>query len=134
MCLPVKPFAIEKEWEFVGLKCAVVLNREHEHRCGYVRVSPNHPEHGKDYNDVDVDVHGGLTFGGIEPCEHEDGQGFWFGFDCAHCDDMEYEPGFIPDRLKDLYEKYSSIHGEHYWTLDEVVVETEKLAQQLASR
>ena len=30
---------------------------------GYVAVHPEHPMHGKDYNDVDVDVHCGLTFG-----------------------------------------------------------------------
>jgi hypothetical protein len=27
------------------------------------------------------------------PCtEHEDGQGWWFGFDCAHAGDMMYDP------------------------------------------
>lgn len=130
MCLPVKPFAVEKEWEHAGLKCAVVLAREHGHRCGYVRVPPNHSQYGLHYDEVNVEVHGGLTFGKNEPCSHEDGVGFWFGFDCAHCEDSSYEPGFIPEVLSNLYRKYPE-YG-HYWTLDEVIVETERLAEQLA--
>jgi hypothetical protein len=40
------------------------------------RVPPTHPSHGKHYDDLGVTVHGGLTFGEIEPCsDHEDGQG-----------------------------------------------------------
>jgi hypothetical protein len=31
--------------------------------CGYVGLRPNHPLAGKDYNDIDVLVHGGLTYG-----------------------------------------------------------------------
>lgn len=30
---------------------------------GYVLLPRNHPFYGKDYDDIDVDVHGGLTFG-----------------------------------------------------------------------
>lgn len=128
MCLPVKPFKVEREWEFSGLKCAVVMNREHGHRCGYVRVPPDHPSHGKPYEDMDVSVHGGLTFAGIEPCAHDDGQGFWFGFDCAHYQDASYEPGYEPNCIRDLV-----IPGEHWWTEDEVAREAEYLALQLAS-
>lgn len=29
---------------------------------GYVIIPPGHPAHGKDYDDINVDVHGGLTF------------------------------------------------------------------------
>src|SRR5258708_15897314 len=92
MCLPVKPYKIEREWYHHGLQCAVVQGREGFNRCGYVRVPPGHPAHGKDYDDVNVRVHGGLTFGSIENCEHEDGTGFWFGFDCAHFRDSYLNP------------------------------------------
>ena len=30
--------------------------------CGYVGVPPSHPAYNKGYGDIDVDVHGGLTF------------------------------------------------------------------------
>lgn len=147
MCLPIKPYKVEREWKHAGLSCAVVLGREASNRCGYVRVPPAHPLHGKDYNHADVDVHGGLTFAALEPCtEHEDGQGYWFGFDCAHCDDALYDPDAKIEDLKtedaravlkihrDMDAKYGrGSKGEHYWTLPEVVVETEKLAEQLAA-
>src|SRR3990167_548793 len=34
--------------------------------CGYLGVPPNHPWYGKHYNNIDCDVHGGLTYS-----EHE---------------------------------------------------------------
>lgn len=129
MCLPIKPFKVEREWESFGLKCAVVLQQEHGHRCGYVRVPPTHKLYGIDYNDLHFDVHGGLTFGDKEPCEHEDGVGWWFGFDCAHFGDAMFEPD------SDLAIKFN--HGLitpqfHYWTQSEVESETERLAAMLS--
>ncbi|MDQ5841188.1 MAG: hypothetical protein M3537_08625 [Chloroflexota bacterium] len=38
--------------------------------CGYAAVPPGHPYHGADYSDLEVEVHGGLTYGA--PCM-EDG-------------------------------------------------------------
>lgn len=146
MCLPLKPYRVEREWKHAGLSCAVVLAREGGHRCGYVRVPPGHPAHGKDYNDPDVEVHGGLTFAEIEPCtEHEDGVGFWFGFDCAHFGDASYDPNARIEDMqtedgkrrveieRDMNRKYPKNHGEHYWTAAEVMAETEHLAEQLAA-
>jgi len=136
MCLPVKPFKVEREWDHAGLKCAVVQAREGGHRCGYVRVGPAHPMHGKHYDEVDVRVHYGLTFGDVEPCAHEDGTGFWFGFDCAHAGDAYYDPDNLPQhqvefRLK--HPEFDNIHeSEHFWTQPEVERETELLAEQLA--
>lgn len=137
MCLPVKSYKVEKEWEHAGLKCAVVLAREGGHRCGYVRVPPNHSAHGKGYNDVDVNVHGGLTFAQVEPCAHEDGTGWWFGFDCAHSGDGSYDPDNLPEhqvRLRTKYPEFNHLDSqEHYWRQSEVERETEHLAEQLAA-
>lgn len=56
------------------------------YRCGYVRVPKGHPWHGKDWDEVDCEVHGGLTF--AEADVHCDKPGeddaWWVGFDCAH--------------------------------------------------
>lgn len=64
-------------------------------------VPAEHPAHGKDYNDVAVDVHGGLTFGNGCDESAEEGHGichipepgrpdnvWWLGFDCAHYMDV----------------------------------------------
>jgi|SRR5579864_3325511 len=143
MCLPVKPYKVEREWSHAGLQCAVVQARQCSNRCGYVRVPPTHPAHGKDYDAVDIDVHGGLTFSSLEPCStNEDGQGFWFGFDCAHFGDATIDPQITLEnaptpelrKLLEINLKYP-IRGEeddHFWTQLEVERETERLAEQLA--
>ncbi len=144
MCLPVKPYKVEREWEHSGLKCAVVQAREGQNRCGYVRIPPEHPLHGKDYEIPNVEVHGGLTFAEVEPCAHEDGTGWWFGFDCAHYMDATYDPNVRPEDLSpdaakvlqihlDIAAKYPTRERTHYWTQPEVERETERLAEQLAA-
>jgi hypothetical protein len=144
MCLPITPYKVEREWKHAGLSCAVVQRREAGFRCGYVRVPPGHPLHGKDYDAPDVDVHGGLSFAEIEPCNtHEDGVGWWFGWDCYHAFDMGSDPNVaiedvVSPRSRRLIEderdpRWATIHGEHFWTEPEVVAETERLAEQLAA-
>jgi hypothetical protein len=130
VCLPVAPFKVEKEWKHCGLSCAVVMAGKYRFRCGYVRVPPSHPAYRENYELLDVDVHGGLTFGVLEPCaEHEDGQGYWLGFDCAHSGDEMYDPAH-PVKYSDGTLR----NGRgHYWTEAETVLETERLAEQLAA-
>ena len=130
MCLPVKPYKVEREWKTFGLSCAVVQNREAGNRCGYVRVPPGHPAWGKHYDDVDVDVHGGLTFARPEPCmEHEDGQGYWLGFDCAHSRDKR---PCTDEFILAVNKKYGSIYGDGtYRDFAYVQAEVTLLAKQL---
>lgn len=54
---------------------------------GYVGVPEGHPWYGKDYDSIDCNVHGGLTYGDYfcPTCE-PDGL-YWVGFDCAHYQD-----------------------------------------------
>ncbi len=78
------------------------------HLCGYVKIPESHPYYGD--KDVNLEVHGGLTFNSMEE-EH------WVGFDCAHSGDMvptiehfkktrtemrDFEKKFpIPESMKD---------------------------------
>lgn len=58
-------------------------------RCGYVRIPVGHPWHGKHYDKINADVHGGLTYsgdGGFKPGPDDDPQ-WWIGFDCGHAGD-----------------------------------------------
>lgn len=60
---------------------------------GYVAVPPKHPWHGKDYDSINIDIHGGLTFAasatGIRwPEVPNNIDDYWIvGFDCAHYGD-----------------------------------------------
>lgn len=87
--------------------------------CGYVGVPPKHPWHGKNYDDVAADVHGGLTYsdkcsGHIchTPAPGESDNVWWLGFDCGHGGD--YIPvvaiqRFMTGLPKGTYGKYRSL-------------------------
>lgn len=137
-----EPDKVQWPDEATGLPCLAVRNRDSGNWCGYVGVPPGHALHGKDYNDVDAGVHGGLTF--ADACHpgdteahgicHVPGDGepehvWWFGFDCAHAYDLS------PGR-----EAYWRKHGEArflsgpetiYRTLAYVKADVATLAEQL---
>lgn len=105
--------------------------------CGYVAVPPGHPAHGKDTGeiDVDVDVHGGITF------TSEAVNGGWaVGFDCGHGFDLQ--PA-LDARVKLLTgtafsDSMNAIDDipelrTTYKTLAFVRAEVESLARQLAA-
>ena len=81
--------------EATGLTCIARRNMRGGNWCGYVGVNDGHPYFKKGYDDVEADVHGGLTYADL--CEGEPGEGichlpapgepdavWWLGFDCAH--------------------------------------------------
>jgi len=86
----------ELAFEHLGYPCLIVRNtRMFEklgfrkgHLCGYLGVPAGHPWHGENYDDVDVSIHGGLTYDGDHaPTKEPDGN-WWVGFDCAHLGDI----------------------------------------------
>lgn len=56
--------------------------------CGYVGVPPKSALYGVEWNDdklIDVEVHGGVTFGGTLDLPDPRFRGvWWIGFDCNH--------------------------------------------------
>jgi hypothetical protein len=104
--------------------------------CGYVAVPPGHPLHGSAYGEVDVEVHGGLTY--AEKCAghlcHVPSSGrpddvWWFGFDCAHLCDRA--PGM---ESRDLARGWPRIERDSvYRDIEYVRREVASLAQQLAA-
>lgn len=99
---------IYKDFEYL------VLQMPMGHLCGYVKVPSTHRFYGKDYDSIDVDCHGGLTYS-----YKSDGKpfkldqkpnfgsyftkGYWIGFDYAHSGDWSF---YSHD---DFNEKYNSI-------------------------
>lgn len=83
------------EWRSHGLPCLVVRNPMGS-LCGYVGLPPEHPLHGKGYEDDGVPyVHGGATYAAAcahrvchVPAPGESDNVWWFGFDCAHAGDL----------------------------------------------
>lgn len=84
---------------------------------GYVIIPEGHPFYGKDYDDIDVNVHGGLTFSEFgykldwEEIKPEDKRSWVVGFDTAHWGD-----------------------NHSNWTRDRVVDETIELQRQINNK
>jgi len=97
--------------EHLGYVLEIQRHEQIKHLCGYIYLPESHPDYGKTYHDLDVYVHGGLTFS-------ENGR---FGFDCAHAGD--YEPG-----------NTAHFDGDVYRTVDFVLEELHKLAEQFDRR
>ena len=90
MCLSIKvnsPDLVLSEGTYLGFEWVTVYNTM-GFRCGYIKVEKNHPWYGVGYDDINVDVHGGLTFAEEDvPCGKGNDDGYWVGFDCGHyCD------------------------------------------------
>jgi hypothetical protein len=127
------------EFEHAELPC-LMLRQTSGHWCGYVAVPPGHLLYGKDYDDVNVDVHGGLTYSEqrklswgssnkykIVPqnisLEGLPANVWWFGFDCAHS--MDRTPCLPP-----FYTFDASLDGI-YRDAKYVELEIKRLAEQL---
>lgn len=141
MMLPASPRfgRLERLWRRAEVWCATVVAYA-GHRNGYVLVPEGHPWHGTEPDGVDV--HGGLTFAERRtPADWErtldaeagDGipGGWWIGFDCMHFRDARGSSLMNPTH-RAFYERFPDpALGGHLWTADEVVSETERLADQV---
>jgi hypothetical protein len=126
------------EWrdKATGIPCLMVRNFVGAW-CGYAAVPPGHPWHGMHYSDLDVRVHGGLTYsdrcdedGAIchVPREGEPADVWWLGFDTAQSYDAP--PGMIATGLEmglSLWEP-ANYKGVSY-----VRAQVRKLAAQIAA-
>ena len=108
------PNHVVATWEAHGFTCMVA--RGMVALCGYVKVPVGHPSERLWYDDVPVQVHGGLTF------RTRVKGGSWFGFDCGHFGDWW---GIIENG-------HGTEHPGNIWTVDDVKAEVERLAKQFA--
>ncbi len=116
------------DFEHNGIPCLMLRHPTNGNWCGHAAVAAGHPYHGKEYDDVQAEVHGGLTYanhcgGSIchVPKPGDPDEVYWFGFDCSHCDDLS--PGM---------RRYGQLRAyEVYRDMAYVRAEVERLAEQL---
>jgi hypothetical protein len=77
----------------------MVLSNTYGCRCGYVLIPVGHPWHGREKDDINAAVHGGVTWSS----ELAGFEGYWVGFDCGHAWDspdpaLPADLGFEPFR------------------------------------
>ena len=98
-----------------------VINRGW-HPCCYIKIPEGHLFYKKDYDDIDLDVHGGLTFAGhnldVAPGVADDG--FWIGWDYAHWGDYvgfeSYTVHIFPGKM---------------WSVEELVADCKAAIDQI---
>jgi hypothetical protein len=100
------------------------------HLNGYVRIPKDHIYYKKEYDDIECDVHGGLTYSRNEL------EGWWIGFDCAHHEDIvpSMDHFFIVSEemleLRKIY-PFSRVWERSYKNIKFVIEECKKLAEQM---
>ena len=125
-------YVVEKTWTSENGHLCVVLAMKRGFRSGYVGIKENNSLHGKHYHDEETNglyVHGGITFSEYNeigyPVDIQERLWF-FGFDCAHCDDGVDESILS----KEHYHLRSCLSGVPK-TLDYCISECEELSKQL---
>jgi hypothetical protein len=122
-----------EDFEHAGFPC-LALRNHHGFWCGYVGVPPGHPAYEQPYDSgqIEIEVHGGLTYAGQcdppichtpQPGESDDV--WWLGFDCGHARDV------IPTMLKFQRQMGFDRNYEIYRDLAYVKAEIRQLADQL---
>jgi len=90
------------------------------HPCGYVNVVGT-KLYGKDYDDIDIECHGGLTYANKSLRTVND-TGWFIGFDYAHYGDyMGYDSLYSFDLTSD----------DKRWTTEEIVEECKNVIEQI---
>ncbi|MCM1556902.1 MAG: hypothetical protein NC087_05135 [Anaeroplasma bactoclasticum] len=89
------------------------------HPVAYVEIPSNHPVFKKHYSDIEIEVHGGLTYGGDAYWIEDDGS-FWIGWDYAHVGDYTSLCYNSPDSKK--------------WTTSEIYDDVLSVIKQLETK
>lgn len=156
------PFEREplRRWTTDGIDCAITAtaNPSTASLNGYVRLPFDHLWRTMPYDDIPVDVHGGLTFGNrpamegslfpsLAVAETDDDTCGWIGFDTGHAFDVWTRAALKEAGVKIAREteEYWAILKQHgldpfepptgyavYWSMDMLVREVENLAHQVA--
>lgn len=84
------------------------------HPTAYIKVPKESNYFNSDYNDIPINIHGGLTYGNTE-----NNNEFWVGWDYAHIGDYCY----------DFFTIFNS--EERKYTVDDILVDVESAIKQL---
>lgn len=119
--------AAEKQWTTKAGYEAIVVVQPQGYRCGYVQLPKGHRVGGIGYEELCINVHGGLTYG---QCTKE---GTIFGFDCGHFGDAP-DMKLMSPQYKLLHDKLSYLGDVNNTgvirTLEYCIDECENMAKQ----
>lgn len=107
------------EGEYEGFHYAIISYGSHP--CAYVEIPSSHPDYKKKYDDIDIEVHGCLTFGDNLDHVIPNDNRYWIGWDYAHVGDYSCLPFGL------------SIEGKR-WTTKEIFEDVKSVIKQLKER
>lgn len=116
------------EGEYKGFHFLIVTYGRHP--CAYVEIPKDHPYYDKDYNSLDINVHGGITWG--DPLyQFEDKRGWYIGWDYIHLDDYDgiwLDPRFEKYDAQDILLQNKD---KKKWTTEEIFEDVKSVIAQL---
>lgn len=86
-CAKDEPGTIYADWMDGDLRCLIM--RGPGSLCAYIGVPKEHPFYGKEYDNLSINCHGGLTFSSEAHDKWPEGF-WWFGWDYAHYKDAAF--------------------------------------------
>lgn len=91
------------------------------HPTAYIEIPKDNIYFNKNYDDIDINVHGGLTYSRHGLLEYKDS---WFiGWDYSHCNDYNGFELNYPNVFKD--------HKSKKWTTEEILENVKSAIEQL---
>ena len=117
---PEREAQILAEGEYKGYHFVIVSYGTHP--CAYVEIPKDNPLYKKDYEDIDISCHCGLTFSDDLTHVRTDLTGWFIGWDYAHVGDYIGSP-------TSYYEK--ELFDGKKWTTEEVYEEVKNVIEQL---
>ena len=123
---------IYRDWFENNIRCLVM--RGPASLCAYLGIPLNHPLANFNYNDIPLNVHGGLTFGAFGDNEYRPIGYFWYGWDYAHAGDCCFYYNKYPylnsDDKKWLVNEVEKEIKEVLWDFEKLVTLAEKITNK----
>jgi hypothetical protein len=108
-----------KAFIYKGFQCRIL--RHNVHLCGYIGIPKGHKLYGKSCDDIEIDVHGGLTYARDSLRFQPEKDLWWIGFDCAHAGDFSdfYEDMTLDN--EDIYRDMEYVENEIKSMVDQII-------------
>ena len=124
----------ETRFEYKGFPC-VVLFQPMGFRCGYVGLPKGNKYYDRDYDGIDVNCHGGLTYARAYLALQTDNDTWWIGFDCAHCFDYydiaKLKEYYGEDKAKEIEELFRYLSEYPFRDLEYCIEECKGMVDQI---
>ena len=94
------------------------------HPCCYIEIPKGHNLYEKDYKDINIDCHGGLTYSDFRKFPNNEKAKYYIGWDYAHVGDFFFTSLLFSNPNINRY-------GNKKWTIEEMFNEIKHVIDQI---